>query len=343
MEREKLIEHIKNEVENGKNVEFEYEINGIPYKIKILASDIENGISIPSILLIPLSQNVNNQIVVESNNLETDNFGEVLKQGGQTAIRLAQLTIDLPSPIVVPLIPSYEKAPYFQQLSKECFELSDRDENYRIDEQIIKIIQKTKSILKNERGVIAKDKIFLNGYSSSGVFAQRFALLHPDIVQTACIGGASGSIPIPTEQLSYPIGIADYEEITDKKFDLESYCKIKFRYYVGELETINTTQTRFDDEGNPASMHDMSYFERSVPTEVGKKQRELLGKEMFSRAEKTIQILKSLGIDIEQEIFSGRAHNNRSGIGVNELGDKFINNTYKNYIDRKNNNEKSER
>ena len=60
----------------------------------------------------------------------------------------------------------------------------------------------SKSIIENETGKTVQDKIFLNGYSSSGVFAQRFALLHPDIVETACIGGASGSIPIPTEKLS---------------------------------------------------------------------------------------------------------------------------------------------
>lgn len=171
----------------------------------------------------------------------------------------------MPSPIVVPLIPSYKDSPYFQQLSQECFSLSSNDRNYRIDEQVVRIIDKAKSILQTERGLIAEDRIFLNGYSSSGVFAQRFALLHPEIVETACIGGASGSIPIPTEKLAYPIGVADYEALTGKKFDLESYSKIKFRYYVGELETQNKTDSRVDDNGNPAPMHDMSYFDRSVP------------------------------------------------------------------------------
>lgn len=333
--KKELIEYIKYEIESGRSVDFEYKINEIPYKIKILATDFEKGVNIPSIVLIPMSQNINEQIIVESNNLETDNFEKILSQGGQTIIRLAQLTNDLPSLIVVPLIPSIKNAPYFQQLSKECFELSNKDKNYRIDKQILKIIEKTKEILKNERGIVVKDKIFLNGYSSSGVFAQRFALLHPDMIETACIGGASGSIPIPTEELSYPIGIADYEEITGKKFDLESYSKIKFRYYVEELETQNTTEARFDDEGNLAPIHDMSYFNRSVPVEVGKKQRDILGKEMFSRAEKTIQILQNLGIDIEHEIIKGRTHNNKSGIGVNELGDEFINNIYKESISTK--------
>lgn len=246
------------------------------------------------------------------------------------------MTSNLPAPIVIPLIPSYKNYPYLQQLSKECFSISNDDKNYRIDEQVVKIINKAKIIIEEENGLVVKDKIFLNGYSSSGVFAQRFALLHPDIIETACIGGASGSIPIPTDYFAYPLGIADYESLTGEKFDLKSYSNIKFRYYVGEFETQNKSDSRVDDFGQPAPMHDMSYFNRSVPTEVGKYQRKILGTEMFSRAENTIQILKNMGINISHKIIWGRSHNNRSGIGVNELGDRFINDTYNSTIENYN-------
>ena len=171
MNKEELIGYISNELNYGRDVDFEYQIKGIPYKIKFLSSDMERGINIPSIFAIPLTKNINNQLVVESNNLESGNLEEILGQGGQTGIRLAQLTNNLPSPIVVPLIPSYKDAPYFQQLSQECFSISSSDRNYRIDEQVVRIIDKAKSILQTEKGVAAKNRIFLNGYSSSGVFA----------------------------------------------------------------------------------------------------------------------------------------------------------------------------
>lgn len=332
MNKNELISYVSHELENSRDAEFEYQINGIPYKIKFLAADVIKGINIPSILAIPLLEDINSQLVVESNNLESENLQEIIEQGMQTGIRLAQLTKDYPSPIVIPLIPSYKNYPYLQQLSQECFSLPSNDKNYRIDEQVIRIINKAKSILEKEKGLIAKDRIFLNGYSCSGVFAQRFALLHPDIIETVCIGGASGSIPIPTEKITYPIGIADYESLTGKSFDLESYSKIKFRYYVGEFETQNKSDSRFDDYGRPAPIHDMSYFDRSVPTEVGKAQRNILGTEMFCRVENTIQILKKLGIDVQHKIILGRSHNNRNGIGVNELGDKYIIDTYKSTI-----------
>lgn len=332
MDNDKFIKYVSNELVNGKDIEIESVLNGVPYKIMFLAIDSDNEINIPSILAIPLSNEVNNQIVVEANNLESEDSKKILEQGIQTGYRLACLTRDLPAPIIIPLIPSHKNYPYLQQLSIECFDIPKGDKNYRIDEQVVRIINKSKVILKNEVGLTASDKIFLNGYSSSGVFAQRFALLHPDVVKTACIGGASGSIPVPTKDLSYPLGIADYEQLTGKKFDFENYSKIKFRYYVGELETQNKSNTRVDDFGNLAPMHDMSYFNRSVPVDVGKKQREIFGKDMFSRAERTIQVLKSLGIDIQHEIILGRGHNNIDGIGVNELGDKIISDTYKNTI-----------
>lgn len=336
MAMDKFIKYVSNELANGKDIEIESMLNGVSYKIKFLSIDSDKGINISSILAIPLSNDVNNQIIIEANNLESEDSEEIVEQGIQTGYRLACLTSDLPAPIIIPLIPSHKNYPYLQQLSLECFDIPKGDKNYRIDEQVVRIINKAKTILKEEIGLTVSDKIILNGYSSSGVFAQRFALLHPDVVETACIGGASGSIPVPTKDLSYPLGIADYEQLTGRIFDFESYSKIKFRYYVGEFETQNKSNTRVDDFGAPAPMHDMSYFNRSVPVEAGKKQREIFGEDMFERANRTIQVLKSLGIDIQHEIILGRGHNNINGIGVNELGDKIISDTYKNTIvDRK--------
>ena len=99
---------------------------------------------------------------------------------------------------------------------------------------------------------------------------------------------------------------------------MDAYSKIKFRYYVGELETAMKADNRVDDDGMPAPMHDMSYFDKSVPTEIGRRQREVLGKDIFARANKTIEILKKQGIDMDLTIIPGRSHNDKSGIGVNE-------------------------
>jgi len=332
MEKEKLLEDISKEIKAGRNVDLDYVINQIPYKIRFQKPDFEKGINIPSIIAIPLVENISKRIILESNNFETDNFENIINQGIETGFKLVNLTKDKPGVILIPLIPNSKNSIYFQQLSRGCFELEPEDNCYRLDEQIVKMIDETKIIVKEEIGVDLEDKIFLNGYSSSGVFAQRFSLLHPELIHTACIGGASGSIPVSIKNIGYPIGISDYKELTGKEFDMDSYCEIDFTYYVGELETINKVNTRFDDDGNPAPMHDMSYFNMSVPSSVGRKQREIFGYNMFERAQKTVEVLKAMGIKIEHYVIPGRSHNNRSGKGVDELADPIINTAYNSSI-----------
>ena len=159
-------------------------------------------------------------------------------------------------------------------------------------------------------------------------FAQRFAMLHPEVIDTLCVGGASGSIPVPIMEFDYPIGIKNFETITGKKFSLDHYKQIKFRYYVGALEDKRKRLDSYDEDNNPVPMHDMSYFERSVPFLVGQKQRDVFGRNLFERSINEISFMKKMNIDIEQVIFKNRTHNNYNGIGVNELADRFISKTY---------------
>ncbi len=327
MNNANIMNTICNELKNGRDFEMDYSINNNQYKVRFIAPN--GNIHSPSLLIVPLTGTINNQLIVETNNLETNILENLIDQAGKTANRLAKETSSCPAPILIPILPSYRVGPYYQQLSAECFDVPKENPDYRIDEQVVGMINNAKYILSNEFGLQPEDKIFLNGYSASGVFAQRFSLLHPEMVETVCIGGASGSIPLPTSKLDYPLGIKNYEQITGNEFDMDSYSQIKFRYYVGELETINKAQDRTDDEGNLAPMHDMSYFDRSVPTEVGEEQRKLLGKDLFARAEKTVDILKELGLDILHKVIAGRAHNNKPNAkGVNELGEQFITNVY---------------
>lgn len=335
MNYDELISYVCIQLNGGKDVVFENKICGNKYKIFFLAPDAGNGINIPSILAIPKTKKMNNQLALETNNLEDESLKKIVKQATYTGVKLAQATNNLPCSIIVPMIPSYKNYPYLQQLSRECFDISSGDKNYRIDNQVVAIIDKAKNIVKAENGIDVKNKIFLNGYSSSACFAQRFALLHPDMIDTACLGGASGSIPVPTEDFSYPIGIADFQQLTGKSFDFESYSKIRFRYYVGEFETQRKADNRLDDFGNLAPMHDMSYFDRSVPNMVGKQQRRSLGSELFARACNSVAINDDLGVDISHEIILGREHSNINGKGVCELGDKFVSRIYNSSVECK--------
>ncbi len=299
---------------------------------------------LPFLLIIPKNIENNSTLIMESNNLETNNKKELFKQGIETAKHLLELSKSK-SPILIPILPSEKEGTYWQQLSSECFK---KDKNIHL--KIMQTIEKSKAIIKEKRNIEINDKIFLNGYSSSGVFAQRLALIYPEIIDTACIGGASGSIPIIDSRIDYPIGIGNYEKIFQKPFDKEEYKKINFEYYVGSLETYIKTNRN----GNIEPMHDMSYFNRSIPTEIGKQQRLILGADLFDRAKKTVEILKEQGVKINHNVLYNCIHNDKEatiynnehpGIsiitGIREEQYKIIKNALTKMIEKQKENEKS--
>lgn len=165
--------------------------------------------TIPYILVIPEGIEYGKELIVESLNLEGTNIIENIVPHIVKQLKDMVEVID-DAPILIPFTPDVKGGrPYYQQLSRECFEESENGEyeiQYpRIDLEIINAINDAKDRVMQISGKKVAEKIFLNGYSSSGVFAQRFALIHPEIVGRALIGGASGSIPLPTEEFDYPI------------------------------------------------------------------------------------------------------------------------------------------
>lgn len=217
---------------------------------------------IPFVLITPITSYGKKTIVMESNNLETNNKQDLLTQALKTGKNLNDI-FNKDAPIFIPILPSPSKdAPYYQQLSTDCFKNAQRP-----DLDVINALNKAKIILNDGYKIKTNDKIFLNGYSTSGVFAQRFSLIHPELVDAVCIGGASGTIPIPNSNLDYPLGTRNFEELFGKKFDTENYKNILFNYYVSGLECKKKSKNILDENGNPASQHDMSYNERSVPKE----------------------------------------------------------------------------
>ena len=283
--------------------------------------------SLPYILVMPDNLENNKELVMESLNFEGTNIIEKIMPNVIEQLKdMVEIVDD--APILVPFIPDVRGGrPYYQQLSRECFEESINGEyniDYpRIDLKVINTINSAKNKIKKETGKEVKNKIFLNGYSSSGVFAQRFALIHPEIVGRALIGGAAGSIPLPIEDFEYPLGIRDFKELFGKEFDKEEYRKIYFAYYVGELET-KTPAWEYDIEGKKIQrnqngqilnsnkiippMHDMSYYPRSIDTQRGKKQRKILGKDLSQRYKNCIEYYVKNGYKITSKIYKGAEH-----------------------------------
>ena len=265
----------------------------------------EERFSFSSIVCIPKKINEGATLYVETNNEEDPaQLNDSAKHTTANVLDMMHGGAEL-NPVLIPILPTngIDGVPYFQQLSAECFDNNLPEDKRRIDLQLVKAIEETKREIFNITDQKINDKIFMHGYSASGVFAQRFALLHPELIDEVCVGGAIGSIPMPISEyngvpLDYPIGINNFKEITGKDFNFDAYRSIKFRYYVAELEDCNKSGRRFTEDGEPAPMHDMSYMERSTPQLVGKNLRNAFGKNMFDRYENQLELYRDMGLNI---------------------------------------------
>jgi hypothetical protein len=99
-------------------------------------------------------------------------------------------------------------------------------------------------------GIKVESKIFMNGFSASGTFTNRFSLIHPDKIQALAVGGFNGKLMVPQNELNgvklnYPIGTNDFYNLFGKTLDIKTYKQIPQLIYMGKLDDNDAVQ--FDD------------------------------------------------------------------------------------------------
>lgn len=206
-----------------------------------------------------------------------------------------QIARRLEVPQLVPVFPRELGKYYTHQLSRDVMLIEDGNLQ-RIDLQLIAMIEDARELL-GEKGVTMKEKILLKGFSASGTFSIRFAILHPHLVRAVAAGGVNGLTTFPTEKwegkkLRYPIGIADLEEITGIRFDLDEYREIDQYIYMGSLDDNDTVW-----DGAPYYSGEDIKLIRDI-TSVDVQERWLISQ----------QIYKDLGIPVQFETYEGVGH-----------------------------------
>lgn len=238
-------------------------------------------------------------ILVEPNNtgyVSDDN--KVHKQSAKDMIeyRLKKLADELECIVLVPVFdrPQSNLLMYTHALDRDTM-LNTTGPLARIDLQLINMIDDLKSVLKG-MGIDTQPKILMNGFSASGTFVNRFAALHPDLVQAVASGGINSMPILPLYEtdgihLIYPIGVSDIETIVSQKFDLDTYVKIHQYVYMGANDDNDTLP--FDDAFSPE--------EKGIILDV-------LGSEMKGRWEKSKQIYAKLGCSAEFVLYDDVGH-----------------------------------
>ncbi len=123
----------------------------------------------------------------------------------------------------------------------------------RIDLQLIAMIEDARERLLT-MGMHTDAKVFMWGFSASGMFVNHFTLLHPERVKAAAIGSPGGwpTVPVSSWQgsdLIYPVGISDLALLTRKDFDLERFQLVPQYLYVGDQDDNDAVSCSDADGG----------------------------------------------------------------------------------------------
>ena len=168
----------------------------------------------------------------------------------------------------------------------------------RPDLEVVKMI----SILKQdlEEGKIdVKEKVFVEGFSAGGMFAQRFTLLHPELVKAIAAGQSGGALTLPVEEfknrkMDWPLGIYGFEQLTGKPFNMDAYRDVSQFIYVGSEDNSNSTVHYGNEIWNNSQVNTLNIFGKTDP----------------SRINSQVEYLHSKGLNnIHFKLYPGYKHN----------------------------------
>lgn len=111
---------------------------------------------------------------------------------------------------------------------------------FRPDLKFLDVFNGFKSLLA-QAPLVVDPQIFVTGFSSGGMWANRFPLLYPGLVKAAAPGAAGGiyTMPLSSYQgtlLTYHMGIQDIQGLGLSAFDVGNFEKIPFFVFTGEID-----------------------------------------------------------------------------------------------------------
>ena len=81
-------------------------------------------------------------------------------------------------------------------------------------------------------------RVFLDGFSAGGMFANRFALIHPERVAAVAVGAPGGwpMSPLASSDgaLVYPAGVDDYEQLFGRPPPRELWARVPMLFVLGD-------------------------------------------------------------------------------------------------------------
>lgn len=211
--------------------------------------------------------------------------------------------------LLVPVIPRRD-SPHVYPVAFDLNSFSVRDDFYhRADLKVILMIDELIDELALD-GYKVSERVLIEGFSSGGMFAQRFSLLHPTRVKAIAGGHCGGNFTLPISEydgynLNWPVGINNLRDLADIPFDEAAYKKISQFIYIGSRDTGEGGSTIVWNRLHPT--WGPQYMWESV------KQMEFLhttfGETDPVRLENQVEYLTNIGFpNIEFRVYPGVGH-----------------------------------
>lgn len=182
-------------------------------------------------------------LLVQPNNSGTTSDDVALhrRDAWWTAFERQRVADRLGVPLLVPAFPRPARAwrVYTHALDRDSLTSADAV-LARPDLQLVAMIDDARRRLAAE-GRPVDARVLLQGFSASGMFANRFTVLHPGRVR-AVASGSPGGWPIAPlaqvdgEPLPYPAGVADLQGLTGRAFDRAAYARVPQLVYMGSRD-----------------------------------------------------------------------------------------------------------
>lgn len=213
------------------------------------------GFNFEYLLFLPKGtpQNAATYLMVETNNSGlSDTMAHHLKGALHAAANgvASYVARRLHLPLLVPIFPrsATHWTLYTHALDRDVL-LSKEFGIERLDLQLLAMVEDARTQLSQQHYLV-HDKFFMTGFSASGTFANRFALLHPQKLKAVAAGGINAIAIMPVssikgDTLKYPLGIADLPAITGEPVDLAAFQQLPQLLYMGALD--DNDAAAFDD------------------------------------------------------------------------------------------------
>lgn len=209
------------------------------------------------LLFIPQGTPLNKRIVllVEPNNTgKISDSISIHKEHAQFLATVSSvgnnISTELNIPLLVPIFPRPASKPlvYTHALDRDVM-LEHSTELKRLDIQLLAMIEDARNILTSMQ-IQIEPQFFMNGFSASATFTNRFSFIHSEKIKALAIGGFNGKLILPINEmngvkLKYPIGVSDFSKLFGHLFDIDKYRTVPQFIYMGKLDENDAVQ--FDD------------------------------------------------------------------------------------------------